>query len=525
MPGRWFPGISLGLIVFIFVYTGSNNDGGLHMKLNQLIEPLFIARTIGDVSIEINGIEVDSRKVQPGNLFLCLPGFTVDGHDFAPTAIEKGAVAIVCERELSVDVPQVIVKDSRFAMAYLADRFYGHPSQQLKVIGVTGTNGKTTTTHLIDKILTDQNHTTGLIGTIKMKIGSEVFDVKNTTPDALDLQKALAKMVEVHSDYAVMEVSSHALDLGRVRGVKYHIGVFTNLTQDHLDYHHTMEAYRNAKGLLFSQLGNVYSSERSENRVAVLNVDDEASQYFERVTSAQVITYGIDREADVRATNIRITSQGTTLTVESFKGTIDLQLKLVGKFNVYNVLASIAVGLIEGISLEALKTSLEEVNGVDGRFESVNEGQDYAVLVDYAHTPDSLENVLKTVKEFAKGNVICVFGAGGDRDKTKRPIMGKIAVQYSDYVVATSDNPRTEDPEAILQDIIAGIQEVNTELNKYKAVVDRKEAIEYAITMAQKDDVILIAGKGHETYQILNDQVIHFDDREIAREAIRRRQK
>ncbi|TCS84418.1 UDP-N-acetylmuramoyl-L-alanyl-D-glutamate--2,6-diaminopimelate ligase [Tepidibacillus fermentans] len=494
------------------------------MKLSQLIEPLLTAKTIGNLDIEINGIEVDSRKVQPGSVFLCLPGFTADGHDFAPKAIENGAVALICERELSISVPQVIVKDSRFAMAFLADRFYGHPSQQLKVIGVTGTNGKTTTTHLIDKILTDQGNTTGLIGTIKMKIGNEIFDVKNTTPDALELQRSLAKMVEIGSDYAVMEVSSHALDMGRVRGVKYHVGVFTNLTQDHLDYHVTMEQYRHAKGLLFSQLGNVYSNEVCENQYAVLNVDDEATEYYRRITSAQVITYGIDRDADVKATNIKISAYGNEFTVETFKGSIDLQLKLVGKFNVYNALAAITVALIEGITLESIKKSLEEIDGIDGRFEPVALGQDFAVLVDYAHTPDSLENVLKTVKEFAKGKIYCVFGAGGDRDKTKRPLMGKIAVQYSDVAVVTSDNPRTEDPDQIIEDILAGIREMNTGADKYVAIVDRKKAIEYAIQKAEKNDVIVIAGKGHETYQILHDKVIHFDDREIAREAIRGKQ-
>ncbi|MFV9509991.1 UDP-N-acetylmuramoyl-L-alanyl-D-glutamate--2,6-diaminopimelate ligase [Tepidibacillus sp. LV47] len=493
------------------------------MKLSHLIEPLLTAKIIGSIDVEINGIEVDSRKVRPGNVFLCVPGFTVDGHDFAQKAIENGAVALICERELPVAVPQVIVKDSRFAMAFLSDRFYSHPSQHLKVIGVTGTNGKTTTTYLIDKILSDQGHITGLIGTIKMKIGNEVYDVKNTTPDALELQRSLAKMVEVGANYAVMEVSSHALDMGRVRGVKYHIGVFTNLTQDHLDYHGTMEHYRQAKGLLFSQLGNVYSNQTRENQYAVLNADDEASEYYRKITPAQVITYGIDHDADVRAINIKITAQGNQFTVETFKGSIDLQLKLVGKFNIYNALAAITVGLIEGIPLESMKKSLEEVSGVDGRFEPVTLGQDFAVLVDYAHTPDSLENVLKTVKEFAKGKIYCVFGAGGDRDKTKRPLMGKIAVKYSDMAVVTSDNPRTEDPKQIIDDILVGIRETNVDPNKYVAIVDRKEAIEFAIQQAQKDDVIVIAGKGHETYQILHDKVIHFDDREIAKEAIRRK--
>ncbi|WP_339062302.1 UDP-N-acetylmuramoyl-L-alanyl-D-glutamate--2,6-diaminopimelate ligase [Tepidibacillus marianensis] len=491
------------------------------MELRQLIEPLLTAKVIGNLDVEINGLEVDSRKVTLGRLFICLPGFTVDGHDFAPKAVENGAVALLCERELPLAVPQVIVKDVRFAMAFLADRYFGHPSQRMKMIGVTGTNGKTTTTHLIDKILTDCGHTTGLIGTIKMKIGNEVFDVKNTTPDALDLQKSLAKMVEAGVEYTSMEVSSHALDMGRVRGVRYHIGVFTNLTQDHLDYHHTMEEYRNAKGLLFSQLGNVYYDQTIKNQFAVLNVDDQANEYYQRITAAQVITYGIDRAADVRATDIQITAQGTRFKVETCNGTARLHLKLVGKFNVYNVLAAMTVGLIEGISLDQMKKSLEDVQGVDGRFEPIVEGQDFAVLVDYAHTPDSLENVLKTVKEFAQGKIYCVFGAGGDRDKTKRPLMGQIAVEYSDMAVVTSDNPRTEDPNLIVEDILEGIRAVHADPASYIAFIDRKEAIEFAIHQAQPRDVVIIAGKGHETYQILHDEVIHFDDREIAREAIR----
>lgn len=493
------------------------------MNLKDLTLPILNAEIIGDIDIHINGIEVDSRQVRPGNLFICLPGFTVDGHDYASKAVENGAVALICQRKLPIDIPQIIVKDSRFVMSLIADVFYQQPSHKLKVIGVTGTNGKTTTTHLIEKILANKGHLSGLIGTIKMKIGNETFDVKNTTPDALELQKSFAKMLEVGSDYAIMEVSSHALDIGRVRGINYHIAVFTNLTQDHLDYHQTMDKYREAKGLLFSQLGNVYSNSQDKNKYAVLNSDDMASEYYKRITAAQVITYGIDNDADVRAKNIEVGAYGTNFRLETFRGSIDIQLKMIGKFNVYNSLAAIAVALIEGIPLEEIKSSLEEIQGVDGRFEPVVVGQDFAVIVDYAHTPDSLENVLKTVKEFAKGRIFCVFGAGGDRDKTKRPIMGEIAMKYSDIAVITSDNPRSEDPDAIIADILNGVKE-NEGNREYTAITDRKQAIEYAVDRAQKDDIILIAGKGHETYQIIKDKVLHFDDREVARDAIRRKQ-
>ncbi len=493
------------------------------MNLSQLIKPLLTAKIVGTTNIEINGIEVDSRKVNEGNLFVCLKGYTVDGHLYAEKAVELGAKAILCEKELPVTVTQIIIKDTRQAMAMISDIYYQHPTHRLKVIGVTGTNGKTTTTHLIERILTDKGHIAGLIGTIKMKIGDEVFDVKNTTPDALDLQKSFAKMIEVGSDYAVMEASSHALDMGRVRGIDYHIAVFTNLTQDHLDYHVTMEKYRDTKGLLFSQLGNTYAENKEDNKFAVLNIDDEASHYYSKITAAQVITYGIDQVADVMATNIEISAMGTKFTLNSFNGSIDIDMKMIGKFSVYNALAATTVALIEGISLDDIKASLESVNGVDGRFETVDEQQDFAVIVDYAHTPDSLENVLKTIREFVKGKIYCVFGAGGDRDRIKRPLMGGIAMKYSDIAVITSDNPRTEDPEQIIKDILPGVQQANSHA-KYVTITDRKKAIEYAIEHANKNDVILIAGKGHETYQILQDKVIHFDDREIAREAIRRMQ-
>lgn len=490
------------------------------MNLINLCSPILNKRIVGNIDLNINGIEVDSRKVKSGNLFICLPGFTVDGHDYANKAIENGAVALVCQRELPIAVPQIIVTDSRFAMSIMSDIFYEQPSHKLRVIGVTGTNGKTTTTHLIEKILADQGYLSGLIGTIKTKIGTEVFENKNTTPDSIELQKNFAKMVDVGSDYVIMEVSSHALDLGRVKGVDYNIAVFTNLTQDHLDYHHTMDQYRNAKGLFFSQLGNSYEKERKENKYAILNGDDVASEYYKRVTASQVITYGIDNEADVNGTDIVISANGTSFTLSSFMGSIKINLKMIGKFSVYNALAAATVAIVEGVSLESIKKSLESIDGVDGRFEAVNEGQKFTVIVDYAHTPDSLENVLKTVKEFAQGKVFCIFGAGGDRDRTKRPIMGQIATKYSDFTIITSDNPRSEDPDMIIADILEGVKKFSVN-NNYIAITDRKSAIEYAISNAKAQDVILIAGKGHETYQIIGTEVIHFDDREIARAAIR----
>ncbi|QRG65767.1 UDP-N-acetylmuramoyl-L-alanyl-D-glutamate--2,6-diaminopimelate ligase [Brevibacillus choshinensis] len=486
------------------------------MFLRDLLMPLLPVTIAGDDSMEITGLTADSRQVKPGYLFVCLTGYTVDGHSFAAQAVQRGAVAVLSEKDL--DVPATIVKvpDTRRAMAMLADRFYGSPTRELKLIGVTGTNGKTTTTHLIDKILRDQSKQTGLIGTIHMRIGDVTEDVKNTTPDALDLQKSFRRMRDVNTEYAIIEVSSHALEMGRVRGCNVHTAVFTNLTQDHLDYHKTMENYRYAKSLLFSQLGNSYEPDRL--KTAVLNADDEASELYATVTPARILTYGIDRAADVHATDIEITSRGTSFTVETFAGNVRMNLKLMGKFNVYNALAATAVALAEGISLEEIKNSLEEVAGVNGRFEAVDAGQPFAVLVDYSHTPDSLENALMTVKEFAKQRTFCIVGCGGDRDRTKRPIMAQIATRYADRTVLTSDNPRSEEPQAILDDMLAGLAAVSKD--RYIAIADRREAINYAVSEAKPGDVILIAGKGHETYQIIKDQVLPFDDREVAREAI-----
>lgn len=488
------------------------------MLLRDLLSPLLAKKVNGDDNIEITGLTADSRQVKPGYLFICLPGYTVDGHSFASQAVERGAVAIVAQRDLEVDATLITVSDSRRAMAMLADRFYGSPTRELKLIGVTGTNGKTTTTHLIDKIFRDQNKMTGLIGTIHMRIGDVSEEVKNTTPDVIDLQKSFRRMRDCGTEYAIIEVSSHALEQGRVRGCDVHTAVFTNLTQDHLDYHQTMENYRYAKSLLFSQLGNHYEWDRL--KTAVLNADDEASKLYEQVTPARVLTYGIDRDADVRACDIEITSKGTSFTAHTYAGTMPFHLKLMGKFNVYNALAAIAVALAEGVPLEQIKASLESVAGVNGRFEPVDAGQPFSVLVDYSHTPDSLENALLTVKEFAKGRVFCIVGCGGDRDRTKRPIMAQIATKYADWTVLTSDNPRSEEPQAIIDDMLAGLAGVEAE--RYVSVPDRREAIFQAVQRANREDVILIAGKGHETYQIIGDQVLPFDDREVAREAIAR---
>ncbi|MDP5273152.1 UDP-N-acetylmuramoyl-L-alanyl-D-glutamate--2,6-diaminopimelate ligase [Chengkuizengella axinellae] len=492
------------------------------MLLKEFASLLKLSTIHGDADTVITGIQTDSRKIKSGDLFVCVVGHRMDGHNFAEQAVENGASALVVERKVKLDIPTIYVKDSRIALALFASAFYQYPSHKLKLIGVTGTNGKTTTTYLIDKILRDRFFKTGLMGTIQMKIDHQTYSVENTTQESLELQKNLNLMVKRNIDYCIMEVSSHALEMGRVIGCRYRTAVFTNLTQDHLDYHGTMEKYKQSKGLLFSRLGNTFSDNPNLNKFAIVNGDDEASSYFKKLTTAEVFTYGIEKEdVDVRATDIQITSQGTQFKVISFAGTLDFHLRLIGKFNIYNALAAVATSLIEGISLEEIKGSLKQMKGIDGRFEAVYENQDYLVIVDYSHTPDSLENALKTISEFAEGKIVCVFGCGGDRDRTKRPLMGRIAAKYSDYVYVTSDNPRTEDPKQILIEIEQGISDSGMAKNQYELIVDRYQAIESAIKNAKEKDIILIAGKGHETYQEVHGVKNEFDDRLVAKKVIR----
>lgn len=486
------------------------------MKLSKLLEHLHLLIPYNGEDVEITSIDNDNRKVQNGSLFICIKGYTVDGHDFAESAVQNGARAVLSERPLQLDVPVIIVKDTVRAMAVLADAFYGHPTKALRLIGITGTNGKTTTSHMIEKIFADKGERTGLIGTMYTKIADKTIDTKNTTPESLTLQKTFNQMVQDGVETAVMEVSSHALDLGRVHGCDFDVAVFTNLTQDHLDYHKTMEEYKRAKSLLFAQLGNTYDQTRP--KFAVLNADDPASEMFVRSTAAHVITYGIDHPSDFRAENIEITAAGTKFDIVFGNKKYPMAIQLIGKFSVYNILASMAAAYVSGIDLPSIIHSLEAIEGVAGRFELVNAGQDFTVIVDYAHTPDSLENVLKTVQQFARKRVFVVVGCGGDRDRTKRPIMAQIACRYATDPIFTSDNPRSEDPIAILKEMEEGVQG-----STYLTIPNRKEAIKTAVNQASSGDVILIAGKGHETYQIIGDVVHDFDDRQVAREAIKER--
>ncbi|WP_430743129.1 UDP-N-acetylmuramoyl-L-alanyl-D-glutamate--2,6-diaminopimelate ligase [Bacillus atrophaeus] len=484
------------------------------MKLTKLLTYLTTEPSVNDFhDPDITSIEMDSREVKTGSLFVCVKGYTVDGHDFAQKAVENGASAIVAERELDVSVPVTIVRNSQRALSVLSDAFYGQPTKQLQLIGITGTNGKTSTSHMVDEILKKAGKRTGLIGTMYIKIDEETFPVKNTTPESVTLQKTFKKMNDNHVDTAIMEVSSHALSMGRVHGCDYDIAVFTNLTQDHLDYHKTMDEYRHAKSLLFSQLGGAFNHEKPKR--AILNADDEASAYYEKVTAAHISTYGIKNDADVMAKHIKTTAQGTSFELVTNKGTKPITISLVGQFNVYNVLAAVATCIAAGIPFETVAEAVEELHGVRGRFELVNKNQEFPVIVDYAHTPDSLENVLKTCKDMTEGKVFVVVGCGGDRDKTKRPKMAKIAVQLADEPIFTSDNPRSEDPLAILRDMEAGVEN-----EYYHSIANREQAIFFAIANARKGDVVLIAGKGHETYQQIGAETFDFDDAEVAARAI-----
>ncbi len=471
----------------------------------------------GSLDGEVTGVFYDSRQAGPGGIFVCIPGLQADGHDFAAKAVERGAVALVVERFLDLPVSQVKVKDSRSILGHLAAFLWDWPAGKLRVCGVTGTNGKTSVTHLIEHILARSGRTVGLIGTLGARIGEAEFPGSRTTPEASDLQELLAEMVRRGAGYAVMEVSSHALDLHRVAGCEYDAAVFTNLTQDHLDYHKSMEQYLTAKGKLFQCLGQ--GGRKTGRKYAVINADDAAAEQLKAWTGVNSVTYGLRSEADYRAINVDNHPSGVEFDVQFPGGQVQLKLKTPGMFTVYNALASFAVGMQEGLEPEFISSALAEVKGVPGRFELVEGKQPFSVIVDYAHTPDSLENVLNTAREFARGKLITVFGCGGDRDRSKRPVMGEIAARLSDLAVLTSDNPRSEDPMAIIRDVKQGMDRVT---RGYLTESDRHQAIMLACSKAASGDIVLIAGKGHEDYQEINGNKLPFDDRAVAKECLGR---
>lgn len=479
------------------------------MLLKEVIKGLDILDTKGSLDIEIDNIQYDSRKVGENDLFICVKGFTVDGHKFIDMAIEKGAKAFLVQEDIQRDgVTFIKVKDTREDMAKVADNFYNHPSQRFDVIGVTGTNGKTSITTFLNEILTSADNKVGLIGTIKISDGDKEIESNSTTPESRDLQDYFDQMINNGCKYCAMEVSSHALALNRVAQTKYKVGVFTNLTPDHLDFHKDLEDYRNAKEKLFYMTTNAN----------VINIDDEGGKViYENIKKldTKCYTYAIDHEADFMAKDIKIEARGVSYKLVTPTYEEDIFVPVPGKFTVYNTLAVIATCYALGIPKEIVLNGLKNTGGVAGRFEAISNETGISVIVDYAHTPDALENVIKTAREFVKNRIITVFGCGGDRDTTKRPLMGDIAQKLSDICIVTSDNPRTEDPELIINDILEGLDKSK---ENYKVVIDRKEAIKEAIEMAQKGDVILIAGKGHENYQIIGKVKHHFDDKEIANE-------
>ena len=477
------------------------------MKLSDVLKGIEVQNQYQDR--EIVEVTSDSRLVKENYLFICIKGASFDGHSVAAKMLEQGAAAVVCEHDLGLD-NQIIVADTRAVYSPICANFFGNPAEKLKLIGLTGTNGKTTTTFLIKQILENVGKKVGLIGTVQNMVGSEVFPAHYTTPDPHELQSLFRKMADAGCEYCVMEVSSQALAQGRVAGIHFLLGAFTNLTQDHLDYHKTWENYFNAKRMLFENC-----------EIALTNVDDEHGLKIVEGLPCKVLTYAVDNlNSDYTARNVVFSSHGVKYELVCDRiGRVDCPIP--GRFSVYNSLCAASVALALGIPFEDVIHAIAKSNGVKGRIEVVPTNTDYTVIIDYAHSPDGLENIITSLKEIAEGRVVTVFGCGGDRDRTKRPKMGKIAAELSDFCVVTSDNPRSEEPAKIIEDILAGMQETKT---PYQVIENRKEAIAWAMEHAKAKDIILLAGKGHETYQILPEGTIHFDEREVVREVLENQQ-
>ncbi|HEY3297342.1 MAG TPA: UDP-N-acetylmuramoyl-L-alanyl-D-glutamate--2,6-diaminopimelate ligase [Armatimonadota bacterium] len=490
------------------------------MYLDKLIEPLAEKRVLGSGNPDIQGIAYDSRQVVPDSVFVCIRGGRFDGHEFIEEALSKGASVILTDDPdmASLKAPNTLlvsVPDTRVALPVIAAEFYGHPSRRLILAGVTGTKGKTTTTYLMESIFRSAGHKTGVIGTLGVKIGDESSKVNNTTPESLDLQSTFSRMLERGVTAAVMEVSSIALVKGRTDECEFDVGIFTNLTQDHLDFHNTLDEYFKAKLLFFQEL----PARSTKNFIGVINADDALADEVIRVTHGETITFGIQNKADIVAENIVMGSTGSEFDVRGCGQEFHVSLKLGGIFNVSNALAAIGCALALGLSVDSIVSGLEAVSLVPGRFVQVQCGQDFGVVIDYAHSPDSLANILKAARDLTKNRLIVVFGCGGDRDRGKRPIMGRIGAELADISIITSDNPRTEDPASIIKDILAGI---DLEKADVESLIDRREAILRALETAETGDVVVIAGKGHENYQIFKDCTIHFDDREVVEEGLQK---
>lgn len=476
------------------------------MKFQSLLKDVSYTGVLPE--IEIADLTADSRKAGPGVLFVCIPGERSDGHDFAAAAAAAGSPAVIALRDTGAPVPHILVKDTRFAYALCCANFFGRPAERLRLVGVTGTNGKTTTTTLIKEILEYNGHKSGLIGTIANMAGSKVLPSHLTTPEPYEFQQLLKTIADEGCEFAVMEVSSHALAQERVAGCHFEAAVFTNLTQDHLDFHKTMENYLQAKEKLFSMCD-----------LGIVNVDDDYAAEVIRTAKCKIQTYSARyMNADYTARNIKLKHDGVDYEMVGNALIGRVSVPIPGAFSVYNTLAAAACAVSLGIPLQQVLAALHQVKGVKGRIEVVPTGRDFTVIIDYAHTPDALEKILKSIRGFAKGRVVALFGCGGDRDKTKRPIMGMMAQQNADFCIVTSDNPRTEDPQAIIDDILPGM---DGDSAPYVVVPNRKEAIAYALKNAQKGDIVLLAGKGHEDYQIIGREKHHFDEREVVADILR----
>ncbi|MGN0532157.1 MAG: UDP-N-acetylmuramoyl-L-alanyl-D-glutamate--2,6-diaminopimelate ligase [Eubacterium sp.] len=473
------------------------------MKLSQILDGIEVKNQYVDA--DVIDITSDSRKVEQGYLFVCIKGASFDGHSVAEQMLEQGAVAVVVERDLGID-NQVIVDSTRDVLSAICANYFGNPAKELKLIGLTGTNGKTTTTFLIKQILENMGKKVGLVGTVQNMVGDEVYPAHYTTPDPHELQYLFRMMVDAGCEYCVMEVSSQALAQGRVNGVHFLLGAFTNLTQDHLDYHKTWDNYFNSKRILFENCD-----------IAVTNIDDENGQKIVADLPCKTVTYSVDNNvADYTAKNVAFLTNGVRYELVCDKiGRVSCPIP--GRFSVYNSLCAVSVALALGFDFNDVLISISNCKGVKGRIEVVPTDTDYTVIIDYAHSPDGLENIISSLKEIAKGRVVTLFGCGGDRDRTKRPKMGKIAADLSDFCIVTSDNPRSEDAGKIIEDVLEGMKDTKT---PYVVVENRRDAIAWALNNAQKDDIILLAGKGHETYQILPTGTIHFDERELVAQVL-----
>lgn len=483
------------------------------MILKELIKNLKYIKLIGNENIEISNLTIDSRKVKKGSMYGAIKGFNVDGHKFIKNCIENGASLIVCEdlEDFCIDdnVAILQVENTRKALAIIAKNFYNNPTKNINLIGVTGTNGKTSTTYFLEQILLEYKKTVGIIGTIEIRENGKKmeFDFStSTTPDTIELNELFSTMVSDNIDNIVMEVSSHALELHKVEGCNFNIGIFTNLTQDHLDMHKSMENYLNAKSKLFSMC-----------KIGIINIDDKYAQDIIKNASCKVFTYSIEKESDLQAINIQYFMDRVAFDVKINDKIENFILNIPGRFSVYNALSVIGACLMQNIPIDIIKEGIKNIKGVPGRIQTIPNNKGFNVIVDYAHTPDGLDNIIKAVREFTKGRVITIFGCGGDRDRKKRPIMGEISANLSDYTIITSDNPRSEVPEAIIDEIETGIKHIT---NNYEKITGRRDAIYRGVSIAKANDSIIIAGKGHEDYEIFADKTIHFDDTEVAKEAL-----